>query len=183
MLYCAVWPSEKSYSDDYVTFTGHLRAGEANKGDRNLTIAETFYILQRMWNRVTDFKSSSPLSTTFPGSSPLEKSPRWRQFDNRNVSGKLLPFASQSPVVAEEKKKNPRAVESETEKKQLAFFNSLHTDARFHVGAIWYYVSLHTPVESTFYAFFQLYLKTRFSFLSFPFAAPFMCTYFAIFIR
>lgn len=183
MLCCAVWPSEKSYSDDYVTFTGHLRAGEANKGDRNLTIAETFYILQRMWNRVTDFKSSSPLSTTFPGSSPLEKSPRWRQFDNRNVSGKLLPFASQSPVVAEEKKKNPRAVESETEKKQLAFFNSLHTDARFHVGAIWYYVSLHTPVESTFYAFFPLYLKTRFSFLSFPFAAPFMCTYFAIFIR
>lgn len=51
-------------------------------------------------------------------------------------------------------------------KSELAgFFNSLHTDARFHVGAILYYVSLHTSAESTFYAFFPPVPKTCFSFV------------------
>lgn len=71
---------------------------------------------------------------------------------------------------SQRRRKNPRTVESETEK-QLAFFNSLHTDARFYVEAIRYYVSLHTSAESTFYAFFLFCLapKTRFFlfFLSF----------------
>lgn len=47
-------------------------------------------------------------------------------------------------------------------KPSRAFLNSLHTDARFYVGAIQYYVSLHTP--ESMLRFLLLLLKTCFSF-------------------
>lgn len=51
-------------------------------------------------------------------------------------------------------------------KPSRAFFNSLHTDARLYVGAIQYYVSLHTPAESMLASLFCC-CCSRLVFLSF----------------
>lgn len=62
------------------------------------------------------------------------------------------------------RKKKLRAIESET---KSGVFNSLHTDARLYVGAIRYYVSLHTPAESMLASLFCCCCCSRLVFLSF----------------
>lgn len=139
---------------------------------------------------MTDFESSSS-----PSPNDFSRIFSAREITSVGVSlttemsqPELLPFASQSrsatqapsPSVAEEKKKTRAPLKVKPKKKQLAFFNSLHTDARFHVGAIRYYVSLHTPAASTFYAF--LCFKTRFSFSFFPFYCSIPCAPISLFL-
>lgn len=167
----------------YVTFT-----------DQSLTVwnwtkkwkaAEmSFYILNGMWNRwptLGDYFAEK----TFPGSSLAWEITSLASAPTTEMSQQAFTICiikRYQPTIEERKKLAPLKVKPKSE--LAGFFNSLHTDARFHVGAIWYYVSLHTSAESTFYAFFLQ--RSRLVFLVFLFAVPFMCTYllhFSIFIQ